>query len=141
VHYDWPGNVRELQNVLEKALVMCRSRRIENVELPETTVVNKPGQIMPSVEVPVAEVVTVREQTPLDEWVKKQEKEYLIQRLRAFKGRVGLTAKSCGVDVRTIHRKMRLYGLNKKDFSRTRDDRHLNVNSIVRRNMNGQLTR
>src|SRR6185312_15521637 len=102
----WPGNVRELQNVLEKALVLCRSRQVENVELPDSTVVSEPGQITSSVEVevPVTKEVSVLEQARLDEWVKKQEKEYLIQRLHAFKGRIGLTAKSCGVDVRTIHR-------------------------------------
>ena len=110
--YDWPGNVRELQNVLEKALVMCRSRQIENVELPDTSSDAQPRRKTSSIEVPISE------EAPLEEWVKEQERAYLIRRLQAFRGRIGPTAKSCGVDVRTIHRKMRLYGLDKKDFSR-----------------------
>ena len=100
---------------------------------------------MPSIEVPttkeIIKEVPVTEEAPLDEWIRKQEKAYLIQRLHAFKGRIGPTAKSCGVDVRTIHRKMRLYGLDKKDFSRTGDDRHSNVKSILRHNMDSRLTR
>jgi DNA-binding NtrC family response regulator len=110
--YDWPGNVRELQNVLEKALVLCRSRLIENLELPEAALVRGRRQNTPSLQVPFTE------EAPLDEWVRNQERAYLIQRLEAFRGRIGPTAKSCGVDVRTIHRKMRLYGLDKRDFSR-----------------------
>ena len=110
--YDWPGNIRELQNVLEKALVLCRSRVIENVELPDSHSDAESQRKITSIEVPILE------EAPLDEWVKEQERAYLVRRLRAFRGRIGPTAKSCGVDVRTIHRKMRLYGLNRKDFRR-----------------------
>jgi two-component system, NtrC family, response regulator HydG len=110
--YDWPGNVRELQNVLEKALVLCRSRLIENIELPDKFSDAQLKRKSKLVEVPIAE------EPPLDQWVREQEKAYLVRRLQAFGGRIGPTAKSCGVDVRTIHRKMRLHGLDKKDFSR-----------------------
>jgi two-component system, NtrC family, response regulator AtoC len=33
--YDWPGNVRELRNVIERAIVMSGSGRIESSHLPE----------------------------------------------------------------------------------------------------------
>ncbi|MGQ9801474.1 MAG: sigma-54-dependent transcriptional regulator [Candidatus Saccharicenans sp.] len=32
--YDWPGNVRELENVLERAVVLCKSRIITRDSLP-----------------------------------------------------------------------------------------------------------
>ncbi|MGB9907141.1 MAG: sigma-54-dependent transcriptional regulator [Candidatus Saccharicenans sp.] len=32
--YDWPGNVRELENVLERAVVLCKSRIISRDSLP-----------------------------------------------------------------------------------------------------------
>src|SRR5919197_999150 len=35
--YHWPGNIRELQNIMEKAVVLSRSRVIENIELPEAS--------------------------------------------------------------------------------------------------------
>jgi DNA-binding NtrC family response regulator len=133
--YNWPGNVRELQNVLEKALVLCRSRLIENVELPDASLVTGRTQNTASLQVPFTE------DAPLDEWVKNQERAYLIQRLEAFSGRIGPTAKSCGVDVRTIHRKMRLYGLDKKDFSGNRELRHSDPKSVSRDRMNSRLTR
>ncbi len=133
--YDWPGNVRELQNVLEKALVLCRSGLIENVELPDASLVTGPRQNTPSIQVPFTE------EARLDEWVKNQERAYLIQRLEAFRGRIGPTAKSCGVDVRTIHRKMRLYGLDKSDFSRNPEGRHSELKSVSRDRMGSRLTR
>jgi len=33
--HDWPGNVRELRNVIERALVMSETGRIEPVHLPD----------------------------------------------------------------------------------------------------------
>ncbi len=33
VNYDWPGNVRELENVVERALILCRDRPLSFKEL------------------------------------------------------------------------------------------------------------
>jgi len=54
----------------------------------------------------------------LNQWIQEQEKAFLVHKLKACRGRIDLTAKSCGVDARTIHRKMQIYGLNKKVFSK-----------------------
>lgn len=32
-NYDWPGNVRELQNTIERAVILCRSDRIETGDI------------------------------------------------------------------------------------------------------------
>jgi DNA-binding NtrC family response regulator len=37
--YTWPGNVRELQNVLERAVLLCKGDVIEPEAIPQTTVV------------------------------------------------------------------------------------------------------
>jgi DNA-binding NtrC family response regulator len=93
MRYAWPGNVRELQNVLEKALVLCQSAIINQVDLP-----------------------TIPQPVPFPQWIKEQEKKYLTQQLEAFQGRVEQTATNCGMCSRTLFRKMRLYGLDKKQF-------------------------
>jgi DNA-binding NtrC family response regulator len=109
--YSWPGNIRELHNVLEKAVILGKSRvinvadldlEIEHASSDQRNHTASKGQT----------------ELPLYLWIREKEKEYLIHKLSAFRGRIGLTAKSCGMEVRTLHRKMQLYGLDKKTFSK-----------------------
>jgi DNA-binding NtrC family response regulator len=104
MNYSWPGNVRELQNVLEKAVVLCTSPMIEKVDLPEE--ISQDRGIKENLPASV----------PFSEWIKHQEKKYLIEQLQTFQGRLDQTAANSGMCVRTLFRKMRLYGLDKKDF-------------------------
>ena len=104
MHHSWPGNVRELQNVLEKAVVMAVLPVIEKVDLldepppPEKDRANK------------ATGVTFAQ------WIREQEKAYLVKQLEAFHGSIDRAAANSGICVRTLFRKMRLYGLDKKQF-------------------------
>jgi DNA-binding NtrC family response regulator len=102
MQYHWPGNIRELQSVLEKAVVLATSPTVEKVDVPDASVLREYEENVPVL--------------PLSEWMKEQEKQYLIQKLHIFGGNVELTAKSCSVDIRTLYRKMHLYGLSKKAF-------------------------
>src|SRR5262249_33632679 len=36
----WPGNVRELENVIERAVVLCRGNLIEETDIPDPDEVN-----------------------------------------------------------------------------------------------------
>jgi DNA-binding NtrC family response regulator len=55
-------------------------------------------------------------EAPLSDWLGEQEKAYLSEKLALFQGNIAATAKSCGIGVRTLSRKMRLYDLDKKTF-------------------------
>ncbi|HEB71418.1 MAG TPA: sigma-54-dependent Fis family transcriptional regulator, partial [Nitrospirae bacterium] len=48
--------------------------------------------------------------------VENAEKEYLIKALKDNKGSISQTAEKAGVNARTIHRKMKDYGIDKDEF-------------------------
>jgi two-component system response regulator AtoC len=104
MEYSWPGNVRELQNVLECSILFAPGRIIEEVKLPETPRDRD------------REKSDIVSSASLRKWLREKEKVYLTQKLEDFGGNVGLTAKSCRIGVRTLTRKMRLHGLDKKIF-------------------------
>ncbi len=104
--YNWPGNVRELQNVLERALVLTSGRIIERVDLPAVSPIARPE------EKPADAIRSLKD------WLNEQEKQYLIQQLERCEGKINLVARSSGVDVKTLYRKMRQHGLDKRSFKR-----------------------
>jgi len=107
--YSWPGNIRELQNVLVKAVIVTKSRILNVRDFDNDLLVGDTNNN-------VGKRKRLTELT-LAQWVREQEKEYLVHKLGLFRGRIDLTAKSCGVDVRTLHRKMQIFGLDKKAFN------------------------
>lgn len=102
--FSWPGNIRELQNVLERAIALNTGRNIEHVDLTDADYGNRPNERRSN------------QSVRLKHWLEEREKEYLTQKLDDFDGNVGLTAKSCGIGLRTLSRKMHQYGLDKAVF-------------------------
>jgi len=76
---------------------------IEDVKLPE------------SVEDAAAEKSKIAASS-LRQWLKEKEKYYLSRKLEDLGGNISLTAQSCRIGVRTLSRKMRTYGLDKRIF-------------------------
>lgn len=91
--YQWSGNVRELENTIESALVIHHPEVLDLPHLPQ--------EIRESQGAP--EVIPFKIGTPLQE----VEREMLLHTLRATKGNKRKAAKLLGINVRTIHRKIR----------------------------------
>jgi transcriptional regulator with PAS, ATPase and Fis domain len=104
MEHSWPGNIRELQNVLECALLLAVGPIIEDVKLPDVT--NDRDR----------EKNEIVSSASLRQWLRSKEKAYLAKKLEDLGGNVALTAKSCRIGVRTLTRKMRFHGLDKKIF-------------------------
>ena len=135
MRYSWPGNIRELQNVLEKAVVLAKSGVLDVADLDLDLVRTSSHVNFNDTDISPA--------LPFAEWIRRQEREYLIQMLKKSGGRINLTAKSCGLDLRTLHRKMRLHGLDKKTFYRkalkTANGNHIPIGQ--QHNLNEELHR
>jgi len=115
--YDWPGNVRELFNVLERSLLLKENDRIELSNLPQVFWHNDAVAAAPKLprddrvdwtSRPLARV--------LAETVEATERRYLVSVLSASRGRVGKAAEAAGISPRSMHAKMKKYGIDKKEF-------------------------
>ncbi len=96
VSMSWEGNVRELENVIERAVVLCRGDKIETGDLPH-------------VETSDAETVLAQasaQMPTLDEL----ERRYMKLVLEKTGGRKEKAAQILGVNRRTLYRKEREYG-------------------------------
>jgi two-component system response regulator HydG len=91
--YTWPGNVRELENVIERAVVLCRGDTLTTDDLPDVIV-------QASAPAPTALSVTIG--TPLEEI----EGRLIRETLRHTKGDKPLAAQLLGISTRTIYRKL-----------------------------------
>ncbi len=91
--YPWPGNVRELENVIERAVVLCRGDTLTTDDLPEAIV---------QASSPAPSAITVTVGTPLEE----VEGRLIRETLRHTKGDKPLAAQLLGISTRTIYRKL-----------------------------------
>jgi two-component system response regulator HydG len=95
--YEWPGNVRELRNVMESAALIGPKGTIDAADLPAT--IRKLGE----------GVVQISVGTALEE----AEKEIIRRTLDAFPT-VKESARVLGIGLRTLHSKIRRYGLRRR---------------------------
>jgi two-component system, NtrC family, response regulator AtoC len=104
--YGWPGNVRELGNVLERGILRTTGPVIREVDLPG---MGKRKDL---------EAIrrTYDYEVPLKEYLRRAEKDYLSHILKKHRGSINMSAKHALVDAATLHRKMKLHGLQREDF-------------------------
>ena len=91
--YSWPGNVRELENVIERAVVLCRGERFGVDDLPDQ-VRQAEGAEPSSIAFSVG--------TPLDE----VERRLIRETLRHARGDKSVAAQLLGISTRTVYRKL-----------------------------------
>lgn len=97
-HYAWPGNVRELRNLMERLVLMVPGAEITQEELPDT-LRSGGGVREPS------------EYGSLEHARRAFEREFLVERLRAFGGNISRTAEAVGLARESLSRKIRALGI------------------------------
>lgn len=95
--YDWPGNVRELINVVENALIMTSTSRIEVENLPRDSEI-----FAQSAE--TEEVVGI---TDLQSAKNQFERQYLQRLLKETNGNITEAAKRAGISRQHFHLKLK----------------------------------
>jgi two-component system response regulator HydG len=105
IRHDWPGNVRELMNAVERAVVLSRADYLSEADFPGTLGCESAmagGQ-------PEAGSTGISGDIPLDEI----EKATILRSLEAAGGNKSETARRLGITRRTLHKKLKAYGVMK----------------------------
>ncbi|GJQ47399.1 MAG: sigma-54-dependent Fis family transcriptional regulator [Candidatus Jettenia sp. AMX1] len=94
--YHWPGNVRELENVIERAIVLCKKNTLSVDHLPGNVIPNKDD----------ISVIKI----PLGISLKEAEKEIIQKTLLMAQGSKKEAAKILGISHRKIEYKVKEWG-------------------------------
>jgi DNA-binding NtrC family response regulator len=93
--HGWPGNVRELENVIERAVVLCESGRVETRHLPSSVVPQEEREGPPPI--PGSSIADL-------------ERYAILKTLEACVGSTSKAAMILGVSTRKIQYKLHEYG-------------------------------
>ena len=96
--YRWPGNIRELRNVVERAVILCRSDRVGLEHLPDGVATAPPDAGAPD--------PALGDLVPLD-----RVEEVHIRRVLARTRSLDEAAKVLGIDLATLWRRRKKYGI------------------------------
>ncbi|MGC8990153.1 MAG: sigma-54-dependent transcriptional regulator [Verrucomicrobiia bacterium] len=105
VRYRWPANVRELRNAIEGAVALCRGDKITLRDLPP----NVRGALHPEPAIPASATNAQAADSSLT--LREAEKQLIIRALQETQGNRTKAAERIGISRRTLHRKLRAYGL------------------------------
>lgn len=100
LNHSWPGNVRELRNAIERAVVVCDGELIRPEHLPVD--LQHTAGSAPSISV------------QLGKPIKEIEKEVILENLEYMGGNKTKTASVLGVSLKTLHNKLKKYGVPAK---------------------------
>jgi DNA-binding NtrC family response regulator len=93
VCYPWPGNVRELENIIQRAIALCRQEVILLEDLPPTMTREEDDNLVEK---------GLREKYTVDQL----EKEYIRRVLIEVAGNKSRAAEVLGLDRKTLYRKL-----------------------------------
>jgi DNA-binding NtrC family response regulator len=99
--YQWPGNVRELRNAMETASLVAKGDSIEWGDLPPEILENI---LPPSPSGPIP--------LPSSRTLEEIEREAIVSALLETDGNKTQAAKMLGIGLRTLHRKVKEYGIS-----------------------------
>jgi two-component system NtrC family response regulator len=100
--HEWRGNVRELENILERALILCRADTLGLRDLPEHLAT--PGQALRPM------ISGLPGESPLE----TAERQALEETLRKYAGHRERTAQALGISRRTLQYRLKKYGLTSR---------------------------
>ncbi len=96
--YHWPGNIRELENYIERAVVLCKSDRLTEADLPSHLAL---GELARHSTIAADSILPLAE----------MEKLMILKALEGFDGNRTKAAEALGITTRTLRNKLHEYGM------------------------------
>ena len=104
IRHDWPGNVRELMNAVERTVVLSRSDYLSDKDFPmytDTAPYDSTASDIPTIDIDGS--------NPLE----AVERATILKTLEAAGGNKSETARRLGITRKTLHKKLKAYGVMK----------------------------
>ena len=109
--YNWPGNVRELENVIHRAVLMCKNTSLSNKDISFDMDFNQKGESSFS-----SDNEKLINNQPLKTIVAQLEKEVIEKKLESDRGNVSKAAESLEISKAALYEKMKRYGISAKSL-------------------------
>jgi len=101
LRYPYPGNVRELENIIERAMVLCRGEVITTQDLPFHLREGKSERLWESQKI----------EKSLPQSLEEIEKDLIVKALHQYQGVQTKAAESLGISERVLRYKIKKYGI------------------------------
>ncbi len=106
--YNYPGNIRELENIIERAVVLCKGDILSSADLPDCVKKNSK-----EIEKPPASAKELQEHTKKiwRETILPLERNFVLRMLEASSGNISAAARQAGMHRKQFQRILRRCGL------------------------------
>jgi two-component system response regulator AtoC len=99
---------------VERAVILCQSKRIEKLDLDSDMTVPPPSAPAPAPAKPPLDIEPADQE--LSDFLARCERRYLEAMLEKTRGSIKKTARAAGVNPKTLYLKIRKHGLSKMDY-------------------------
>ncbi len=119
--YNWPGNVRELENIIERAMILCRGTEIASSHLdfgrraqPSSSSPTQTGP-QPIADPPTAPMMAASQggddARPLAERLLESEKREIVAAIEKSRGNIASASRMLGINRSTLYYRLRKHEL------------------------------
>ena len=107
--YHWPGNVRELENVIHRAVLMCKFTTLSNQDISFDMAASVSEEVDSS-----DKEDKKYDNQPLKSIVANLEKQVIENKLKSARGNVAKTSELLKISKAALYEKMKRYGISAK---------------------------